>query len=158
MPPGITASSPARSPTQTPPPAWHPWSLPPPSWTTTKPTRLCRHVLRIPSSRISFLPPRTEEEAGGPGLRSPVSLLGIGGVVTRSSMATGMLAISASWPWPNWASTIVAIAYPIPRPRPPWPARSSAMDSSPPWSSASARRRTRSSTASSVWPPRRPSA
>ena len=34
----------------------------------------------------------------------------------------------------------------------------SAMDNSLPWSSASARRRTRSSTVSSDWPPRGPSA
>ena len=65
-----------------------------------------------------------------------------------------MLAMSASWLWPNWASAIAAIASPTPTPRPPWPARCGATDSSRPWSSASARRRTRSSTVSSGWPPR----
>ena len=38
--------------------------------------------------------------------------------------------------------------------RPPWPGRCAALDNSRPWSSVSARRRTRSSTVSSVWPPR----
>src|SRR5262249_39567978 len=54
------------------------------------PTRSRRHVLRMldPNSMV-LLPPRTEEEAGGPAhpVRSPVSWLGIDGALARHPMA-----------------------------------------------------------------------
>ena len=62
--------------------------------------------------------------------------------------------LSNAWTWPNWATAIGGIALPTPRPRLPWPDRCAAMDSSHLWRSVSARRRTRSSTVSSVWPRR----
>ena len=63
------------------------------------------------------------------------------------------MGMSVFWMWLNSATAIAATALPTLMPKPPWPARCAAMDSSHLWWSVSARRRTRFSTVSSVWPP-----
>ena len=90
-----------------------------------QPPRSCRHVLRMPSPEnyCFSCPQEPRRKRVGRAFRSPVSLLGIGGVVARFPMADSHARrMSASWPWTNWVSAIDAIACPTPRPRPPWPA------------------------------------
>ena len=69
------------------------------------PTRLCRHVLRIPSPRLYRLltPPGPRRERVGRALRSPVSSLGILGLFRGAPWHCHSRAISEAWPWTDWA-------------------------------------------------------
>src|SRR5580658_8875745 len=87
MPPGVTTSSPARSPTQTPPPPWCPAYPSPSRRTTPGHTSHVVTSLRSPSLKLTVSsPPEPRRKRAGRVFRSPVSLLGIGAAVTRPSM------------------------------------------------------------------------